>query len=231
MKLDLLDSYHIRARLSVSIIFLAPVALSMFLCFSEIISLPTYSVIICVLLALTNYIPILQRMLNKKQDHNYAADFLMPGNQEIPQARKERYYQKLVKYDPLLKCFSSPNDSQEFHECCESAVAFLREKTRDNHLVLEENINYGFCKNLHGIKTMAIILCSLCDLFIVLYSIIRCRTIASIPLENYFAFAFNSVLLVFWIVGVTENALEHAGKKYAITLLGSIDGLPEIENS
>lgn len=165
------------------------------------------------------------------EGHNYAADFLMPGNQEIPQARKERYYQKLENLDPFFNCFSSPNDSQEFHECCESAVAFLREKTRDNHLVLEENINYGFCKNLHGIKTMAIILCSLCDLFIVLYSIIRYRTIASIPLENYFAFAINSLLLIFWIVGVTENALEHAGKKYAITLLGSIDGLPEIENS
>lgn len=173
MKLDLLDSYHIRARSSVSIIFLAPVAISVFLCFPEIISFSIYSVIACVLLALTNYIPILQRMLSKKQDHNYAADFLMPGDQEIPQARKERYYQKLVNLNPLFKCFSSPNDSQEFHECCESTVAFLREKTRNNHLVfvLEENINYGFCKNLHGIKAPAIVLCSLCDLFIAIYSI------------------------------------------------------------
>lgn len=230
MKLDLLDSYHIRARLSVSIIFLAPVALSIFLCFPEIISFPTYSVIICILLALTNYIPILQRMLKKKQDHNYAADFLMPGNQEILQARKERYYQKLVNLDPLFKCFSSPNDSQEFHECCENAVAFLREKTRDNHLVLEEKINYGFCKNLHSVKTLAIILCSLCNLFIAFYSIIHYRDMTSIPMENYFAFASNIVLLAFWIVGVTKNALEHAGKKYALTLLGSIDGISEIEN-
>ena len=77
---------------------------------------------------------------------------------------------------------------------------------------------------------MAIILCSFCNLFIVLYSIIHYRAIASIPLENYFAFAFNTVLLVFWVVGVTKSALEHAGKKYALTLLSSIDGISETEN-
>ena len=230
MKLDLLDSYHIRARLSVSIIFLAPVALSMFLCFPEIVSFPTYSVIICVLLALTNYTPILQRMLNKKQDCNYAANFLMPGNQEIPQARKERYYQKLVNIDPLFECFSSPNDSPKFHDCCENAVAFLREKTRDSHLVLEENINYGFCKNLYEIKIPAIVLCFLCNMFIAVYSIIHCHGLTLIPFEYYFAFALNTVLLVFWIAGVTKDVLARAGKKYAATLLSSIDGIPGVEN-
>lgn len=228
MKIDLFDSYHIRARLSVSIIFLAPVALSLFLCCPKIITFPTYSVLICVILALSNYLPILQRMLDRKQTHNYAVDFLMPSNSEIPQARKERYYQQLSKISPLFDCFISPNDSQEFRDCCESAVSFLREKTRDNHLVLEENINYGFCKNLHGIKISAIIICIFCNLFIGFYSIFHYQSAFLIPLENYFAFAANIVLLIFWIFGVTKKALEQAGRKYAITLLCSIDSIPEL---
>ena len=39
MKLELLDTYHIRVRLSASIIVLAPLAITIFLCFPEIATL------------------------------------------------------------------------------------------------------------------------------------------------------------------------------------------------
>ena len=61
MKLELLDNYNIRARLSASIILLSPIALTAFLCFSEITTFATSTVFIGLQLSLTNYLPILQR--------------------------------------------------------------------------------------------------------------------------------------------------------------------------
>lgn len=66
MKLELLDTYHIRVRLSASIIVLAPLAITIFLCFQEIATLASSTVLIAVLLAFTNYLPILQRQIYKK---------------------------------------------------------------------------------------------------------------------------------------------------------------------
>ena len=53
MKIELLDAYHIRVRLSASIIVLAPVAITIFLCFQEIATVVSSSIIIAVLLAFT----------------------------------------------------------------------------------------------------------------------------------------------------------------------------------
>ena len=85
MKLELLDTYHIRVRLSASIIVLAPVAITIFLCFQEIATIASSSILIAVLLSLTNYLPIVQRQIYQKKlpFKNYAAQFLMP-NDEAP---------------------------------------------------------------------------------------------------------------------------------------------------
>ena len=66
MKLELLDTYHIRVRLSASIIVLAPLAITIFLCFPEIATLASSTVLIAVLLAFTNYLPIVQRQIYQK---------------------------------------------------------------------------------------------------------------------------------------------------------------------
>ena len=67
MKLELLDAYNVRARLSASIILFAPIAITVFSCFEAIQSFSTSSVLIVVLLAFTNYIPILQHRIHTKQ--------------------------------------------------------------------------------------------------------------------------------------------------------------------
>lgn len=69
MKLDLLDTYNIRARLCPSIILLGPIALTIFFCFEKIYTFTSSAISICILLAFTNYIPILQRTLNKNRTY------------------------------------------------------------------------------------------------------------------------------------------------------------------
>lgn len=127
MKLELLDTYHIRVRLSASIIVLAPLAITIFLCFQEIATLASSTVLIAVLLAFTNYLPIAQRQIYQKNlpFKNYAAQFLMPDDETLNPASKKRYYRTLTEIDQSFSGFQHPDTSESFYQCCESAVRYL----------------------------------------------------------------------------------------------------------
>ena len=227
MKLELLDTYNIRARLSASILLLTPIAVTLFFLFEEVRTFATSSVILFILLAFTNYVPILQRTFDKHRTPrtNYAAQLLYVDDKTISPELKKRYYAKLSKLDPSFACFEKPEDSPEFKSACESAVAYLRSRTRDNHLVQEENINYGLCRNLLSSKTAGIIISSLCVVFTAAFSCLKYDSLPAIPAQNYLAFTMDALLLLFWIAFATKKALEYAGLAYAKTLISAIDTL------
>lgn len=227
MKLDLLDAYYIRARLSASVILLSPIAITAFLCFEEINAIISSSVFVFILLAFTNYIPLLQRRFCQGESYyaNSATQLLLPSNSIINSTTKNRYYQKLSKVDDSFKLFENPNESDEFKECCDSAVSYLKENTRNDHHVQEENINYGFCKNLLASKTFGIILTIFLLLVIILYSYVQYSNFATIPTNNYFAILINIAMLFFWVFGINKKMLEKSANYYAKTLLSKIDCL------
>lgn len=227
MKLELLDVYIIRARLSASIILLAPSVITVSLCFEEAFSVVTSSVFIMVLLAFTNYIPLLQRRIYEGRMHftNYASQFLRVNDDTIDSISKTRYYHVLSQIDPTFEPFTHPDDSEEFYRCCDSAVVYLRNHTRGNLLVYEENINYGFCKNLLANKFIGIILCVIFGGIAAVYSWLKFRDLSVIPIQNYIALATNILLLFFWIFGITKQTLKSAAVRYAKTLLSAIDSL------
>ncbi len=227
MKLELLDAYNIRARLSASIILLAPIAITVFLCFEKINTLATSTVFVFTLLAFTNYVPLLQRRFSQRKNcyADYAIQLLLPNNTIIDETTKSRYYKKLSRVDDSLKLFEQPNESEDFMKCCNSAVSFLKEATRNNLHVQEENINYGFCKNLIVSKTFGIILTSFLIVVISLYSSMCYDSFSSIPINNYFALFANIVMLLFWIFGITKKMFEKSALYYAKTLLSKIDSL------
>lgn len=227
MKLELLDTYHIRVRLSASIIVLAPLVITLFLCFQEIATLVSSTVIIAVLLAFTNYLPIVQRQIYQKKlpFKNYAAQFLMPDDKTLNPASKKRYYRILAEIDQTFSDFQHPDTSKSFYQCCESAVRYLREKTRANSLVLEENINYGFYRTLYSNKITGILLCIVFGSVTATYSLFCSESLSQIPISNYIAFSSNIALLLFWIFGVKQRILESTAKQYAKALLSTIDSL------
>lgn len=226
MKLELLDTYNIRARLSASIILLAPIALTSFLCFDEITSFATSTVFISLLLAFTNYLPILQRHICKKRKYeNYASQLLRADDTTLDAVSKKRYYDKLAQIDKSFSLFATPNNSKEFSDCCDSAVMYLRNHTRDNRIVQEELINYGFYKNLLSSKPIGITICILLSVFISLYAWIEFKQLSSIPIENYFSIMLNVVMIFFWVFGVNKEMFENTAKEYTKTLIAAIDTL------
>lgn len=227
MKLELLDPYNIRVRLSVSVILFSPIAITTFLCFEEINTLASSSVFIFVLLSFTNYLPIMQRYINKDKfsKMNYAAQFLLPSDTTIDRITKARYYEKLAKVDKTYEQLKNSDDNENHALCCNSAVSFLKIHTRKDHLVQEENINYGFCKNLLANKTLGIVICSIFMAFISIFSIVKFGGFSDIPVNNYFAFLVNLSMLMFWIWGINKKMVDNAAKYYAKALLSSIETL------
>lgn len=103
MKLELLDTYHIRVRLSASIIVLAPVAITIFLCFQEIATVASSSILIAVLLSFTNYLPIVQRQIYQKSfrskimQHNSSCQ-MMKLSVQPPKNGTIKNLQRLTKH-------------------------------------------------------------------------------------------------------------------------------------
>lgn len=227
MRLDLLDAYNIRARLSPSIILLGPIAFTIFLCFESVYTFTSSTILICILLAFTNYIPILQRHIRAKKPSpiNYAAQFLEMNDSTIDSVSKKRYYQKLATINESFSLFRTPSNTPEFKNCCKSAVLYLRNQTRNQHLVLEENINYGFCKNMMASRPIGITICLFMSLLTVGYSLSLSPTLYENPMSNWVALIANLLLLLFWLFGINKKMLEEASRRYAFTLISAIDTL------
>jgi hypothetical protein len=226
--IELFDAYNIRARLSASIILLAPIAISVFLCLEEVRSLATSAVILIVLLAFANCVPILQRRHRKrknKETKDRAYELLLQSDNTFDSATKERYYDKLASLDESFLTLKEPDNSDEFKALCKSAVLFLRNRTRDNRLVLEENINYGFCRNLIETKTTGIWICVLCLASVAIGSWLMFGSLCQIPVQNGFAFIADLGILLFWIFGIKDEDVELAALNYARTLVMAIDTL------
>ena len=229
MKLELFDPYNIRARLSASILLLAPIVITLFLTFDEMHSFAASSITLIALLAFANYVPILQRHINSKKTFNvnYAADMLSLHDSTFDEISKKRYYKKLAFLDSTFSIFLTPDDSDEFRKCSESAVLYLRSRTRENRLIQEENINYGFCRNLLANKPIGIIICSASISFVVCYSLLMFSTISDIPTQLFLSLATDISLLFFWVFGVNKNHLERTAKSYAKALIMAIDTIDQ----
>ena len=225
MRLDILDSYYIRARLSPCIIVVAPIALTLFLCFGDVFNMVTSTVVIFILLALTNYIPVIQRVIcaKERQTINYAALLLSPDNKEIDVISKKRYYNKLAKMDLSFEVFNHGGEREPINAYCESAVILLRAKTRDDRIVYEENISYGFCKNMLLAKSAGIVTCIVKIFTVAIYSYMFYEDIIALPKKNWIALVMVVILLLFWLFGVNGKIVEMSGKRYAKALIHAID--------
>lgn len=227
MKLEILDAYSIRARLSASILLISPILITLFFLFEESFTVLSSSVIIFVLLAFTNCLPIMQRCIYKKRKErtNYAAKLLYVDDETINEVVKRSYYKKLSGIDESFCSFKNPNDSQEFKDACERAVLYLRNNTRDNHLIQEENINYGFIRNLVSTKAAGIIISFTCLLLSCVYLYIILNNCLAISDHIIMSCVVNALLLLFWVFFVKKDKLDIAGKEYAKALIYSIDSI------
>jgi hypothetical protein len=142
-----------------------------------------------------------------------------------------RRHAKLEKLLPDLKIPTVEEeraDHQHADKIYDACCAFLRAKTRDKKaffLVFEENINYGFRRNLWGMRPLGIV-ASVAGLMVIgLAALIYSRGEATIPKVLWLYGAINLLLLSAWIFIFNKNWVKTAADAYATRLLESTDSL------
>ena len=227
MDFSVFDSYNLRARISVYIIIITPAILTLYALYEPIRSISFSAVLLAILAAFANYLFAMQRHIKKSRKYeNTAASFLHLSDSHLDQITKQRYYSKLASLDESFKTFNSPSETDEFKATCASAVSWLRNNTRDNKLVQEENILYGFYRNLCAFKPIGIIFT------IIAFGVQILNTLPAASITDIFQsktiivlLLIDLLFLIFWIAGVNKKTLKAVAEKYAIALLGALDSI------
>jgi hypothetical protein len=110
---------------------------------------------------------------------------------------------------------------------CESSIKWLREATRDTSkfpLVFSELTNYGFRRNLLGVKPAAIFL-SIASLLVIGFH--ACNVsgglLSSVPVQSWLATMIAILGVLFWSFVVTSEFVKTTAFAYATALLAACD--------
>jgi hypothetical protein len=120
---------------------------------------------------------------------------------------------------------ANPADADAAYATCGD---YLLAKTRDKErfqLLFQENVNYGFRRNLWAMKTVGITISILSLVALALITRIESRLGAVPWFANLSAIAIVALLLTWWVVRITPGWVKIVADAYAIRLLGSIDEL------
>ncbi|MED3656055.1 hypothetical protein P4489_17410 [Heyndrickxia sporothermodurans] len=148
----------------------------------------------------------------------------------IDSATKKRYHHFLKKN---VKGIVIPNLQEElrkpdfYDQQYNSAVKWLLEKTRDKHkyyLLFQDNINYGFSRNMLGVKPIGIII-SILAIIINIFGVSQNYNLNwnELPLKIWLTFLIDIIFLFLWVFFVTKNWVNNTAVAYARTLLASCE--------
>ena len=119
-------------------------------------------------------------------------------------------------------------DSATSDQVYEAYTQYLREATRNRdqfRLVFAENVNYGFRRNLWGMKPSGIVLCLLSTSGSAIAAVVQWG--ATVPGLAMVAGVLNLVLLAWWIFRINPAWVRMAADAYAERLLCACDSLPD----
>lgn len=144
---------------------------------------------------------------------------------------KARYHKKLAS---LVKGAKAPSSEQEQADPAEADKVYaawsmyLRTHTRDVEkypLVFKENVNYGYRRNVWGLRSIGIVLSALCCIG----SIGRCYATygatGQLGVEMVGAMGFDLLLLLLWVFRFSPGWVRIAADAYAERLSEAVDGM------
>lgn len=233
MKIDLFDRYDIRTRICAFIFVLSPFLLDAYILVDAIRNFSSTVIISVVLIAGSGLATCWMRYMGNtvKQD-DLIAEYLTPNSTVIDANTKARYHAKLAEREPKFADLSS-DDPQVCQAIAKDISSWLKEKTRDKKysLIHEENLNYGFIRNLYAMKTVFLGCFSVYTFFLLGLLIFSNWELtpkdyfATIPAEHVTCMILHVTFYLIWIFGITMKILNFAAKKYALAVIRAIDTL------
>lgn len=240
------DRYDLRARLSVAILIIAPIVLDVSFCIKY--QEGSISAIVLALIAIALSccgIAVVQYYSNtskkNQQRENLAAKMLLPNNSLLSDVTRQRYFNRLKKINPDLSCLIDDiiQDSDGYEKSC-NLIYWVLENTRDNSLfpvLAEDKIGYGFAKNMYTVKPFALTLFCLESVTAIGITLWQteapcildriCKTWDQYSLEIILSVTIHLVVLFVWIIIARKKFYSNAEKRFALSILRSIDGIKE----
>ena len=122
---------------------------------------------------------------------------------------------------------SEASDPTKAAAICESAVRWLREATRDTKkfaLIFAENTNYGFRRNLLGVKPLALVMGVLTLTATVLHAWLgTAGNLSAVTAQSWSSAAVACIGLVVWGFLVNADFVKTTAFAYATALLAACD--------
>lgn len=154
---------------------------------------------------------------------------LRHSNNHLDNITKSRYHKQLsekldgVNIPTFEEENSNPDQADEIYNSC---AKYLISKTRDTdkfNLLFKENINYGFRRNLWGMKLWGIIILLASTL---LHSIIATDYYSNIglkPTRDIYLYLIFVILGLFWVFVVTKDWVKLTAFAYAERLYETLE--------
>lgn len=236
MGLDVFDGYNVRARICVCTIYCFPFLVDVVLLFNALLGVvPTVVTAIALISLCQIILEFVRSHGHYGEVGNVAAELLMPEDHRLG-CTKARYYRKLVTQEPEFAIFKlalddpSAFNNEQLRPICEDAVRWIRAKTRcgkEFPLVREENINYGFARNMFALRRgglwvngLAIIVLGWAICYYLAGSV--CGIISAVAAAQVVCLINHALFFLYLKLLVTRERVASAAKKYAFVLLETI---------
>lgn len=235
-----IDAYSLKARIFPVFIVLSPILILYFFLYYKNWEVPQAVLVFLSTLGFTFLFSQLGRDRGKRKEKEIFDSWGgMPTTQyqryrsgyldEITRARYHQKLKQLMNIDLSTKELEE-NDPDKADEIYIACTKYLINHTRDKKkfpLVFAENVNFGFRRNLWGMKSYAILIILICITILLLlkyYWIIENTSNfllheVIIPIIIYFIF------LYIWIFVISREWIKATGFEYAKRLFESIDSL------
>lgn len=236
---SIFSQYELKARFFPGIIVLTPFALAILILYPELISLESSIFTIMAVIVIIFFLAKLSREAGKKKEKNlmkkmgnYPSTIMLRySDNEIDSVTKQRYHNFFKENVHGIELPSSSDHEKEnpdfYEQQYNSAVKWLLENTRDYKkydLLLQDNINYGFSRNMLGIKPFGIFF-SIVACIINPYTLLvhNNHNLSQIPLKVWLSYLVYIIFLSLWIFFVKEKWVKSTAFAYARTLLATCE--------
>ena len=224
---EFFDAYGVRVRLSSLLILLGPVIFWIILFVDETRTLPGMVVISAIVLASSCVLVIPMRIKSNEVRNTIFSELptvtlLSQKNHLIDETTRQRYCKKIQERTTID--LSDPNKKENF----KSAIEWLKanyQTSHRNHLVDEENINFGLLCNLLGVKKYGISI----NIIVIISTLVHYFCTSCDKLTTHMvALCIALVFFFIWVCIVTKKNIKYSAEKYAIALLSCLDSLNKV---
>jgi hypothetical protein len=235
------DPYERKARLYPAIIALIPVIAGIALYTDWFIFDVTNTIFIAFIAAILFWLSGKSRDSGKAVEKRLIPEWggmpsvtlLRHRDCELDKYTKQRYHKaaELLVGINMPSCSDeerNPDDADERYRSVTTALLSRTRSVSGYALIFKENINYGFWRNMRGLKSISLVIA----LLIIFSGIWRDRELV-ITLEfpdgvELAVIVIGVFSLVAWIFTITDEAVRRAAQSYALRLLEALDEIQSI---